>query len=76
MELGPAVTFLIGDNGTGMGRPDELVAAVRYLLSHDARFVTGTSLVLDGGYTAVGAGAFEESSNAMGRTRPGSERPG
>jgi NAD(P)-dependent dehydrogenase (short-subunit alcohol dehydrogenase family) len=35
-----------------MGRPEELVAAVRYLLSDDARFVTGTTLVLDGGFTA------------------------
>ena len=35
-----------------LGRPDELVAAVRYLCSDDARFVTGTTLVLDGGYTA------------------------
>jgi NAD(P)-dependent dehydrogenase (short-subunit alcohol dehydrogenase family) len=35
-----------------MGRPEELVAAVRYLSSDDARYVTGTMLVLDGGYTA------------------------
>jgi NAD(P)-dependent dehydrogenase (short-subunit alcohol dehydrogenase family) len=35
-----------------LGRPEELVAAVRYLCSDDARFVTGTMLVLDGGYTA------------------------
>src|SRR5262245_1055810 len=35
-----------------MGRPEELVAAVRYLCSVDARYVTGTMLVLDGGYTA------------------------
>ena len=35
-----------------LGRPEELVAAVRYLCSDDARFVTGTTLVLDGGYTA------------------------
>jgi NAD(P)-dependent dehydrogenase (short-subunit alcohol dehydrogenase family) len=35
-----------------MGRPEELVAAVRYLCSDDARYVTGTMLVLDGGYTA------------------------
>ncbi|MET0801945.1 MAG: SDR family NAD(P)-dependent oxidoreductase [Actinomycetota bacterium] len=35
-----------------MGRPEELVAAVRYLLSDDARYVNGTTLVLDGGYTA------------------------
>jgi NAD(P)-dependent dehydrogenase (short-subunit alcohol dehydrogenase family) len=41
-------TFPIGR----MGRPEELVAAVRYLCSDDARYVTGTELVLDGGYTA------------------------
>jgi NAD(P)-dependent dehydrogenase (short-subunit alcohol dehydrogenase family) len=35
-----------------MGRPEELVAAVRYLCSDDARYMTGTMLVLDGGYTA------------------------
>ena len=34
------------------GRPEELVAAVRYLCSDDARYMTGTMLVLDGGYTA------------------------
>jgi len=31
----------------------ELCAAVRYLASDDARFLTGTTLVLDGGFTAV-----------------------
>jgi NAD(P)-dependent dehydrogenase (short-subunit alcohol dehydrogenase family) len=35
-----------------LGRPEELVAAVRYLCSDDARYVTDTMLVLDGGYTA------------------------
>ena len=35
-----------------LARPAELVAAVRYLCSDDAGFVTGTTLVLDGGYTA------------------------
>jgi len=35
-----------------MGRPEELVAAVRYLCSDDARYVTGSMLILDGGYTA------------------------
>ena len=33
--------------------PAELCAAVRYLCSDDARFVCGTTLVLDGGFTAV-----------------------
>ena len=35
-----------------MGTPEELVAAVRYLCSDDARYVTGSMLILDGGYTA------------------------
>ncbi len=35
-----------------MGRPEELVAAAMYLCSDDARFCTGTTLVLDGGFTA------------------------
>ena len=35
-----------------MGRPDELVAAAMYLCADEARFCTGTTLVLDGGFTA------------------------
>jgi NAD(P)-dependent dehydrogenase (short-subunit alcohol dehydrogenase family) len=35
-----------------MGRPEELVAAVWYLCSDEARFCTGTTMILDGGYTA------------------------
>jgi NAD(P)-dependent dehydrogenase (short-subunit alcohol dehydrogenase family) len=35
-----------------MDRPEELVAAVMYLCSDEARFCTGTTLILDGGFTA------------------------
>jgi NAD(P)-dependent dehydrogenase (short-subunit alcohol dehydrogenase family) len=35
-----------------MGRPEELIAAAMYLCSDEARFCTGTTLVLDGGFTA------------------------
>jgi NAD(P)-dependent dehydrogenase (short-subunit alcohol dehydrogenase family) len=35
-----------------MLRPEELCAAVRYLCSDEARFMTGTTLLLDGGFTA------------------------
>jgi NAD(P)-dependent dehydrogenase (short-subunit alcohol dehydrogenase family) len=34
-------------------RPEELCAAVRYLCSDEARFVVGTTMVLDGGFTAM-----------------------
>ncbi|HEX5956484.1 MAG TPA: SDR family oxidoreductase [Solirubrobacterales bacterium] len=43
-----ATSFPVGH----MGRPEELVAAVMYLSSDEARYCTGTTLVLDGGYTA------------------------
>ena len=35
-----------------MGKPEELVAAVMFLCSDDARFVTGHTLPVDGGFLA------------------------
>lgn len=35
-----------------LGRPEEIAAAVAYLASDDASFVTGCELVVDGGYLA------------------------
>jgi 3-oxoacyl-[acyl-carrier protein] reductase len=36
-----------------LGRPAEIAAAVAWLLSPEATFITGTDLVLDGGYSNV-----------------------
>jgi NAD(P)-dependent dehydrogenase (short-subunit alcohol dehydrogenase family) len=35
-----------------LGRPEEIAAAIAYLASDDASFVTGSELVVDGGYLA------------------------
>lgn len=35
-----------------MGRPDEIAAAMLYLASDEAKFVTGSALVIDGGLSA------------------------
>ncbi|MFU8814407.1 MAG: SDR family NAD(P)-dependent oxidoreductase [Pseudomonadales bacterium] len=35
-----------------VGEPDDIAAGILYLASDDAKFVTGSELVIDGGYTA------------------------
>jgi len=35
-----------------MGTPEDIAAGVAFLVSDDAAFMTGSELVMDGGYTA------------------------
>ena len=35
------------------GEPEEVAAAVSFLASDEASFITGTTLMVDGGYTAL-----------------------
>src|SRR4051794_31348884 len=49
------------------GLPSDLAAAISYLASDDAVFVTGHTLVVDGGYTSIGAESpFSTGENAGG----------
>ena len=43
------------------GRPEDIAAAVAYLASDDAEFVTGTHLVVDGGLTIGTRGSWDPS---------------
>lgn len=53
--LGEEVTnYLVGLHPMGRaGKPEEVAKAVLFLASDDASFITGTTLLVDGGYTAV-----------------------
>jgi 2-keto-3-deoxy-L-fuconate dehydrogenase len=53
-EVGESLDALRARQPMGrLGTPDEIAAAVLYLASEDAAFVTGTAFVIDGGLTAA-----------------------
>lgn len=50
----PLHDFIVSKHPIGrLGQPEEVAAAILWLCSAEASFVTGTSLLVDGGYTAV-----------------------
>jgi NAD(P)-dependent dehydrogenase (short-subunit alcohol dehydrogenase family) len=57
---GPVMKSMIDGSAAGrIGTPDDIAAAIDFLLSPAASFITGADLVVDGGITAaVMAGAF------------------
>jgi NAD(P)-dependent dehydrogenase (short-subunit alcohol dehydrogenase family) len=37
-----------------LAQPEDIASVVRFLLSDDAAYITGSSIIVDGGMTAVG----------------------
>jgi NAD(P)-dependent dehydrogenase (short-subunit alcohol dehydrogenase family) len=46
------VQAIADDHLLGIGQPEDIAGAVAFLLSEDARWITGTTIVVDGGLTA------------------------
>jgi NAD(P)-dependent dehydrogenase (short-subunit alcohol dehydrogenase family) len=56
LEMPGAKENLIAHTPLGrLAQPDEIATVVRFLLSDEAAYITGASLVVDGGMTALGA---------------------
>ena len=36
-----------------MGNPDDIIPAIIFLLSEDAKYITGQNLIIDGGWTSI-----------------------
>ena len=50
---GEMMRNMIAASGTGrVGTPDDIAAAVEFLISHEASFITGTDVLVDGGTVA------------------------
>ena len=46
------VQAITADHLLGIGEPEDIAGTVASLLSKDARWITGTTIVVDGGLTA------------------------
>jgi NAD(P)-dependent dehydrogenase (short-subunit alcohol dehydrogenase family) len=56
--VGTLMQKMIETSGTGrIGTPDDIAAAVEFLTSAGASFITGVDLLIDGGVVAVATGA-------------------
>ena len=47
-----AIRAIRANHPLGIGRPEDVAYAAAYLLSDAAKWITGSTLVVDGGYTA------------------------
>jgi NAD(P)-dependent dehydrogenase (short-subunit alcohol dehydrogenase family) len=48
-----AVNSIVKSHPSGLGKPEDIASACLYLISEESRWVTGSNLVIDGGYSIV-----------------------
>lgn len=48
-----AVSSIIKSHPSGLGNPVDVASAVLYLLSDESKWITGSNLVIDGGYSII-----------------------
>lgn len=48
-----AVNSIVNSHPSGLGSPEDVASACLYLISGESQWVTGSNLVIDGGYTIV-----------------------
>jgi NAD(P)-dependent dehydrogenase (short-subunit alcohol dehydrogenase family) len=46
-----AVNSIVKAHPSGLGKPGDIASACLYLISEESRWVTGSNLVIDGGYS-------------------------
>lgn len=48
-----SVATIIKAHPLGLGKPDDVASACLYLISEDSRWITGSNLIIDGGYSVI-----------------------
>ena len=49
---GAAKQKIIDDHPSGLGEPEDIASLMCFLMSDEARWITGSEYVIDGGYSA------------------------